>query len=118
MIDLLAEQSCAITAIEIEDELRRRERPVARASVYRILELLGERRLINRLDLGDGTSRFEAAHPGGEHHHHLLCDSCGRLIPFDDAGLERSIDRVSQRLGFRARDHEVVLHGECDGCTD
>ncbi len=116
MIDLLAGQGCALTALEIEDELRGSDQRVGRASIYRILELLGERGLINRLEVGDGTARYERVDPGGDHHHHLVCDSCGRLVPFDDADLERSIDRLSRRLGFRLQDHEVVLHGDCATC--
>jgi Fur family ferric uptake transcriptional regulator len=118
LIDLLAAQRCALSALEIEDRLRESERRVARASIYRILDLLSERELITRLELGDGTTRYEVIDPGGEHHHHLLCDSCGRLVPFDDRDLERSIDRLSRRLRFRAHDHEVVLHGACEACQN
>jgi Fur family ferric uptake transcriptional regulator len=116
IIDLLAGQGCALTALEIEDGLRGSDQRVGRASVYRILELLSERGLINRLEVGDGTARYERVDPGGDHHHHLVCNSCGRLVPFDDPDLERSIDRLSRRLGFRLHDHEVVLHGDCAAC--
>jgi Fur family ferric uptake transcriptional regulator len=117
IIDLLAEQSCALGAVEIEDRLRAGERHVARASVYRVLELLQERGLVARLELGDSTARFERLDPAGGHHHHLLCDSCGSVIPFDDDDLERSIDRLSRRLGFSANGHEVVLRGDCSTCA-
>jgi Fur family ferric uptake transcriptional regulator len=80
--------------------------------------LLQRNGLVSRLELGDGTPRYELIDPGGEHHHHLLCDSCGRVVPFDDGDLERSIDRVSRRLGFRTQDHEVVLHGDCANCQN
>ena len=116
LIDLLADQSCALTALEIEDRLRESDQRVARASIYRILELLGEHGLVARLELGDGTTRYELIDPGGEHHHHLLCDSCGRVVPFDDRDLELAIDRLSRRLDFRTDDHEVVLHGACRAC--
>lgn len=116
IIDLLAEQSCALGAIEIEDRLRAGNRGVARASIYRILDLLHEHGLVARLDLGDATTRYELVDPAGAHHHHLVCDSCGLLVPFDDSDLERSIDRLSQRLGFRMNGHEVVLRGDCDAC--
>ena len=53
--------------------------------------------------------------PGGHHHHHLVCDDCGNVLPFEDSGLERSIDRLSRRLDFAVAEHEVVLHGSC-GC--
>ncbi len=116
MIDLFAGQACALSPFEIEDRLRQAGRPVARASSYRILELLGERGLISRLELGDGATRYELIDPQGEHHHHLVCDSCGRLVPFDDGDLERAIDRLASRLDFRTDDHEVVLHGACSSC--
>ena len=46
VIELLASQPCALSAVEIEDELRAQERPTARASVYRVLELLAEHGLV------------------------------------------------------------------------
>jgi Fur family ferric uptake transcriptional regulator len=116
VIDLLASQSCALSALEMEDELRQGERRVARASIYRNLDLLQEHDLVTRLELGDSTARYELIDPAGAHHHHLLCDSCGALVPFHDGDLERSIDRLSRRLGFRMQDHEVVLHGDCSIC--
>lgn len=116
MIDLLANESCALSALEIEDGLREGDRRVARASIYRILELLVEHGLVNRLELGEGQARYELIDPAGEHHHHLLCDYCGQVTPFDDHDLERAIDRLSRRLDFRTEDHEVVLHGACSSC--
>ena len=119
LIELLARQDCALSALEIEDALRRgqqSERPVGRASIYRVLELLHDHDLVNRLDVGDGVARYELADPAGEHHHHLLCDRCGQLVPFHDPALERSINRLSNRLGFRTTDHEVTLRGDCPDC--
>ena len=116
IIDLLAEQSCALSAFEIEDRLRASKRSVARASIYRILELLQDRGLVARLELGDAMTRYELIDPAGAHHHHLLCDRCGRLVPFDDGDLERSIDRLSRRLEFDTHEHEVILRGECSAC--
>ena len=117
VIEILALQDCALTALEIEDGLRGSRRRVSRASIYRILELLLAHGLVNRLDLGGGLARYETVDPRGEHHHHLVCDRCGSLTPFDDRGLERAIGRVSAGLeGFRVSDHEVVLHGACETC--
>jgi Fur family ferric uptake transcriptional regulator len=117
VIDLLAGESCALSALEIDERLSGGERQVARASVYRILDLLQERGLIARVELGDATARFERIDPAGHHHHHLLCDSCGSVVPFDDDDLERAIDRLSRRLGFSADGHEVVLRGACSACA-
>src|SRR5213078_903648 len=73
VIDLLGRQDCCLSAQEIFDRLRAEGRTVGIASVYRVLDLLSEKGLIQRVDIGDSTTRFEPAHTGGEHHHHLVC---------------------------------------------
>jgi Fur family ferric uptake transcriptional regulator len=118
VIELLARQECALSALEIEDRLRGSRRQVGRASIYRVLEELEELGLITRLDLGTGTARFEAVDPGGDrHHHHLLCDDCGDLVPFSDPELEKVIGRLSRRLPYPVSGHEVTLHGSCHSCS-
>jgi Fur family transcriptional regulator, ferric uptake regulator len=117
IIGVMAEQSCALSAIEIEDALRAEGTPIARASVYRILELLVEYGLVERVVVGEGQTRFEPVHPSGEHHHHLICDQCGRLVAFDDPALERAIDKLTDRLGVRVESHEILLRGDCGTCS-
>jgi Fur family transcriptional regulator, ferric uptake regulator len=116
IIDLLAREPCALSAVEIEDALRAAGKPTGRASIYRVLDLLVDHGLVERVAVGQGLSRFERTHPGGEHHHHLVCDQCGRLVAFDDAALERAIDDLSERLGVRVEHHDVVLRGACEQC--
>jgi Fur family transcriptional regulator, ferric uptake regulator len=116
IIELLESESCALSALEIEDALRAQGRAPGRASIYRVLELLVDHGLVERVAVGHGLSRFERVQPSGEHHHHLVCDQCGRLVAFDDPGLERAIDRLSERLGVRVDHHEVVLRGACEKC--
>jgi Fur family ferric uptake transcriptional regulator len=117
LIALLDEQRCALSAAEIEQALRGRDgRAVARASIYRILEELEELKLITRVEVGQGLARFEAAREEG-HHHHMVCDDCGRVIPFEDPDLERSIQRLAKRVTFTVAEHDVVLHGACADCT-
>jgi Fur family transcriptional regulator, ferric uptake regulator len=116
IIDLLAQEPCALSAVEIEDALRAEGKPTGRASIYRVLDLLVDHGLVERVAVGQGLARFERSHPSGEHHHHLVCDQCGRLVAFDDPELEQAIDSVSERLGVRVEHHEVVLHGACERC--
>ena len=118
VVELLERQRCALTAQEIDDRLRTEGRSVGRASVYRILELLTEMRLVQRIDVGQGVARYERHQPDGDHHHHLVCDHCGRVAPFEDPALEQAIERVSSRLSFAVDDHDVVLHGACGDCRD
>ncbi|MGI8506734.1 MAG: Fur family transcriptional regulator [Solirubrobacteraceae bacterium] len=116
VIDVLADQSCALSVIEIEDELRAAQQPTARGSIYRTLELLVDFGLVERVSTGKGRAAYEPLHPGG-HHHHFVCERCGRLVAFNDTGLERSISRLSERLGLEVESHDVLLRGACRHCA-
>jgi Fur family ferric uptake transcriptional regulator len=117
VIGLLAEQDCCLSAQEIADRIRAGGRRVGVASVYRALDLLHGERLVQRIELGEGGARFEAIVPGGDHHHHAVCERCGRLTPFEDAGLERAIKRLSERLRHRVDAHDVLIRGHCSRCA-
>lgn len=115
VIALLAEQDCCLTANEIVDRLRGAGRRVGTASVYRALDQLVTLRLVQRLDFAD-AARYEPLLPSGEHHHHLICDDCGRVEPFADRSLERALDRVGTRSSYEVGAHDVVLRGACGDC--
>ncbi|MGI8711906.1 MAG: Fur family transcriptional regulator [Solirubrobacteraceae bacterium] len=117
IVEMLGSQSCALSAVEIEDRLRASGAAPSRASIYRVLDLLVEHGLAERVVVGEGLARFEPLLPSGDHHHHLVCGGCGALVAFDDPGLERAIARISDRLGVRIESHEVLLHGACARCN-
>jgi Fur family ferric uptake transcriptional regulator len=117
ILELLEEQPCALSAGEIRGALSNRDHAVSRASVYRVLDELEGIGLLQRVEVGQGTSRYEPVRGEPEHHHHLVCDRCGRLEPFTDDGLERAIRRLSDRLPRAVSEHEIVIHGECEVCA-
>jgi Fur family ferric uptake transcriptional regulator len=112
----LSAQDCCLSAQELFDGLRAEGRSVGIASVYRVLDQLADLRLVHRVDFGHGITRFEPAQAGGEHHHHLVCEECGKVDTFDDPGLERALNRVAGSHGFALDEHDVVLHGACGDC--
>jgi Fur family ferric uptake transcriptional regulator len=117
VIELLDEQPCALSALDIEDRLRTGEgRRVGRASIYRVVDELISLDLLTRVDVGDGVARYEPRAPTHEHHHHLVCDGCGRLEPFQDSALEHAIHALAGRVSFDVSDHDVTLHGCCKDC--
>ncbi len=118
ILELLDEQTCALSAVEIERTLLERGREVSRASVYRVMDELEEIGLVQRVEIGQGIVRYEPVREGPGHHHHLVCDRCGRLQPFTDEGLERAIKRLSERLPVQVSEHEIVLHGACESCAE
>ena len=116
VIEAIASLGCSVTAREVSDLLRERGSGVGLASIYRALELLERLGLIKRFDVGEGVARYEPAHPSGEHHHHVVCDSCGTVEAFQDEALERAIHSVSGKVSFDVAAHDVTLHGECPAC--
>lgn len=116
VVEKLGAQSCAVSAAELDAQLRADGQPVGRATVYRVLERLRELGLVERLDLGRAGTMYEAARHGDGHHHHIVCDRCGEVVPFADPGLEQAIDAVVRKLDFEVSGHDVVLHGACGAC--
>jgi len=115
VLEHLAAQNCCVGAKEIHDDLRRHGRTVGLASVYRMLDALSEQSLVQRVDVGDGIVRYEPARRS-DHHHHLVCENCGKVEPFEDHGLEQALEAVEQRSGYTVAGHEVVVRGECADC--
>jgi Fur family transcriptional regulator, ferric uptake regulator len=116
VVELLAAQDCCLSAQDIHDRLRGGDRAVGLASVYRALDVLTQLGLTRRVDVG-GTAAYEPAAPGGEHHHHAICDRCGKLDAFEDEQLETLIHGVAERLGYSIGEHEIVLRGSCPACS-
>ena len=116
IIEVLAGLGCSVSARDITAELQRRGSTTGAASVYRTLDLLERLKLVQRVDVGEGLARYEPAPPGGDHHHHLVCDRCGKVSAFEDDALEAAINRLSRRLEFAIAAHDVTLRGECPAC--
>jgi Fur family ferric uptake transcriptional regulator len=115
VIGYLDAQDCCVAAQDIHQALHASGERVGLATVYRVLDALVGTRLVQRVDLGDGVARFEPVRDSVEHHHHIVCDDCGRVEPFTDERLEQALERVAGRLGY-AMQHEVLLRGTCGDC--
>lgn len=118
VVEALARHDCAVTALELEEELRRRKARVGRASIYRALDLLEELGLVGRFEVERGIASYERVDPSGHHHHHAICRRCGRMEPFEDRRLERAIEQVSGKVPFEIAEHDVVLRGLCERCAN
>ena len=111
MVELLAGRDCAVTALEIDAELE----GVGRATVYRAIDQLEGLGLVQKVDMGTSALGYEKVDPSGRHHHHIVCEDCGKVEPFEDEALEEAIHGI-RRKGFRLENHEVTLHGLCQDC--
>ena len=117
MIGALAELGCSVTAREIADLLRERGSGVGLASIYRALELLDEHAAGAAVSTSArAVARYEPAHPAASTTTTCVCDDCGKVEPFEDAELERAIERLAGRVDYTVDAHEVTLRGRCPAC--
>lgn len=91
-------------------------------TVYRTLDLLVRMNLINKFEFGDGQSRYELAWDYKEHHHHLVCLGCGKIIDYNDfiddeiIFFDKIQESLSRKYRFNIDSHEVYFYGKCDAC--
>lgn len=85
-------------------------------TVYRALESLVAKGYVQSVDLGDGEKRYEVVSPG-EHHHHLVCESCGQSNHLDQCVVEEIEDTIRAKYGFTIKSHVLEIFGECRNCS-
>lgn len=104
--------------LSIEDlleQVRVEEPKIGYATVYRTLKLLKECGLAFERHFGDGVSRYEVAW-ADEHHDHLICVECEKIIEFEDAAIEGLQHQVAAERGFTLVRHKLELYGVCPEC--
>lgn len=85
------------------------------ATVYRTMELYRDLGILRRVEFGDGRGRYELA-ARDEHHHHLICTSCGLVQEVADDLFESVEKTLLERVGFQVFDTVVQFHGLCTAC--
>lgn len=111
---LVDERRGHFTAEELLAVARRRRRPLARATVFRGLELLEELQLIERVDLPSGAHAYVRCEMG--HHHHLVCASCGLSVEVAEQTLDGALLAAARQTGYRLDFHRLELFGTCPEC--
>ena len=102
-----------LTIDELREDLRAAGVAADYSSVFRALLWLEERGRVQRVDLGDAKSRYEAA---GAHHEHVRCEDCGEVKVVPGCVVEEAAAEIERRTGFRLQAHSLVLRGVCPEC--
>ncbi|MEE8341261.1 MAG: Fur family transcriptional regulator [Candidatus Neomarinimicrobiota bacterium] len=102
-------------AEEILFTLRKRGLRISRATIYRTIDVLVKYDLIDKLDIGDGRSRFEY-NDKYLHHDHLICTSCGKIVEFHDGKIEKIQSKIAKHHKFQLLHHNHQLFGICEEC--
>lgn len=96
-------------------ELVSRATGVDRASVYRTIELFERLGIVLRVNIG-WKYKLELSEMFSDHHHHLSCIECGKVIAMNEGALEEVIERLSSEHGFKPVTHQVEVQGVCRKC--
>ncbi|WP_315040575.1 ferric iron uptake transcriptional regulator [Faucicola mancuniensis] len=85
---------------------------VGLATVYRVLTQFEQAGIVERHNFENNLSVFEVAKE--EHHDHLVCDHCGKVVEFHKDEIEALQESVAKEHGFKLSGHSLVLYGICD----
>lgn len=102
-------------ADELLLRLRTQHKKISRATIYRALDLLVDSGIVGRVRIGESGYRYERLR-AGEHHDHLICTECGRVIEFYEPRIESLQDEVCERHGFLPISHSHQMRGICRQC--
>ena len=123
ILDVLSRTSKHLSAEDIYLEVHKVYPGVGLTTVYRTLELLVQMGLVFKFDFGDGRSRYELAEgPHTQHHHHLVCTNCGRIIDYREfideevRVLKQAEETLSKKYNFRIETHQIHFLGLCSKC--
>lgn len=106
-----------LSADDVYAEVRREHPDVGLATIYRTLDLLSDLGILDKLEFGDGRSRYELDRGERERHLHLICTHCGRVEELQpDELLARLEGEIERRTGFLVVDRELKFYGLCAGC--
>ncbi len=106
-----------LTADELYRLVKKRNKSIGTATVYRTLKLLSESGLCREFRLDDGTARYEHLY-GHDHHDHLICTSCGILEEVVDPEIEKLQEKLAIKRGFKISNHKMEIYGTCRKCRN
>jgi Fur family ferric uptake transcriptional regulator len=124
ILDLFSKSDGHLLAKDIYIKINNKFPDIGLTTVYRTLDLLVQKGMINKFDLGEGQSRYELAWDFKEHHHHLVCSKCGKMIDYndfidDEINFFADIQKfLSKKYNFQINNHEVYFYGKCNSCKD
>lgn len=115
IVDTFVAAQSHLTIEELLSLVKKRDPRIGYATVYRTLKMLAESGIANELHFGDGFSRYELRE-ALSHHDHLICTSCGKIVEFEEPGIEELQTKVAEMHGFVITSHRHEMYGLCPEC--
>jgi Fur family ferric uptake transcriptional regulator len=102
-----------VSAEQLYQKVRSENPSIGFTTVYRTLKLLVDAGLAQERRFDDGLTRYEVEQ---EHHDHLVCLKCGKIIEFESDEIENAQVRIAADYGFKILRHRHELYGHCSSC--
>ncbi|MBS9777889.1 MAG: ferric iron uptake transcriptional regulator [Gammaproteobacteria bacterium] len=102
------------SAEDVFTELREGGHEIGLATVYRVLSQFEQAGILVKHNFEGGQAVFELE--TGEHHDHLICMNCDKIVEFYDTELEEKQKVIATKYGFELEEHNMVLYGICSDC--
>lgn len=116
---LLENEEDHLSAEDVYLLVKEKAPEIGLATVYRTLELLNELEIVDKINFGDGVSRYDLRKEGAAHfHHHLVCIECGTVDEIQDDLLGDVEKIVEKDWNFKIKDHRLTFHGVCHRCQN
>ncbi len=104
------------TVDDLVESFRRRKQKPSKATVYRCLSLFTECGVLEEHDFKFFPSSIYEFVWGRDHHDHLICLSCGKIIEFFNAEIEKLQDKIADEKNFHPEFHSQKIYGICEEC--
>ncbi len=115
ILDLLAvSDGRHLSAEDIYQQLKAEDQDISLATIYRVLTQFEAAELVIRHNFAEGYSVFELNQ--GEHHDHLVCLNCRKVVEFQDEIIETRQQELTKKFGFTMKDHSLTIYGLCQLC--
>lgn len=113
VLHILEEEHRPLAVAEILERLKDHDIAADQATVYRILDLFTQKQLVDRYAFQEGKYRYELA---GKDHHHLICETCGRIEDISDCNIPELESDIHKKKGFLVKRHALEFYGICQLC--
>ncbi|MFI1740656.1 Fur family transcriptional regulator [Streptomyces sioyaensis] len=105
------------SAQELHDMLKHRGDSVGLTTVYRTLQSLADAGEVDVLRTSEGEAVYRRCSTD-DHHHHLVCRSCGKAVEVEGPAVEKWADQIAAEHGFRDVAHTIEIFGTCGECAE
>ena len=103
-----------LSAEDIYRVLIEQHEEVGVATIYRVLSQFEESGIVHKLNFENNQAVYELC--GADHHDHLVCVKCNKIIEFQDDVIEKHQIQIADKHGFELTDHSLYLYGLCKDC--